>query len=363
VPDSGGPLQIALPDQGLVLHLGERETLLLPDVLPDMRNFPDLGTVVLQRSPVRALMASGNFPLATRLVTGADWRHLTEARTVLTAGGPESFDNNVVAITGVYRHVDRRLFAVYYAEDNLRPGFYASQGLAVSSDEGNSWTKLGQIITGAKSKEWVKALTPGPGGGRAGGALMSGAVVSADGGWWYVYFTTRFRAELPNLFITMARARLNGATPAPGSFFKYHDGRFDQPGLGGMESPVLSLESDSLNVADPHVIWSPALRQYVMTLDLVSWPELQNQVPLRRSGVAIAFSGDGLRWSKPTKLFTDYTVPRIGRSMSWEATVVLDRDDGLEGWLLYSYTPRFGSPPNNLPHYLVGRRLRFERHR
>jgi len=365
VPDSGGPIQIALPDQGLVLDLGPREDLLLPDVLPGMRHFPDIGTVVLQRSPLRALMAAGNFPLPTRLVTGSDWKHLTEARPVFLAGGKGSFDNGGTAITGVYHHSDGRLFATYYAEDqeamplnNGLPGFYASNGLAVSSDEGNSWTKLGQIITSARSKEWAQAVTP-----PTGGAGTSSAVLSADGAWWYVYYTERFRAEFPFIHITMARADVREGVPAPGRFFKYHNGAFEEGGLGGRESPVVTLETDSLNVSDPHVLWMASLKKYVMTLDIMNRPENLGQAPLRLDGEGIAFSVDGIHWSKPQRLFTDYTVPIPGHSLSWESTIVLDRDDGLEGWLLYSYSPRWGSPPDNLPHYLVGRRVRFERRR
>jgi hypothetical protein len=61
-------------------------------------------------------------------------------------------------------------------------------------------------------------------------------------------------------------------------------------------------------------------------------------------------------------MLVDYAVPLEGRSLSWEATLILDSDDGLEGWLLYAYSPRWGhTPTGNLPHYLVGRRTRFER--
>ena len=100
-----------------------------------------------------------------------------------------------------------------------------------------------------------------------------------------------------------------------------------------------------------------------MTLDVRYRPEHLDQAPLRQSGVAIACSGDGIHWTPPTKRFTDYTVPIRGHSLSAQATVVLDRDDGMEGWLLYAHSPRFGGPPGNVPHYLVGRRLRFERRR
>jgi hypothetical protein len=309
-------------------------------------------------------MAAGNIPLPTQLVTGTDWRHLTSARPVLTPGAKDEFDNGGVAITGVYRHRDGKLFGVYYSEDHggvtsrgtPYPGFYASNALAVSSDNGETWTKLGRIITSARSKEWViENRLP------AGGAGTSSAVLSPDGAYWYVYYTEWFRAEYPFLHICVARHRVSAGAPEPGSFLKYHDGAFNEPGIGGLDSPVLSLESDSLNVGNPHVTWIGALNRYVMTVDILNRSENQQRTPLRKDGTGISFSRDGIRWSSPRQLWVDYTVPIQGKSLSWQATLVLDSDDALAGWLLYSHSLRWGLPPAGIPHYLVGRRIRFQR--
>jgi hypothetical protein len=197
-------------------------------------------------------------------------------------------------------------------------------------------------------------------GSLAGGAGTSSAVLSPDEAYWYVYYTEWFRAEYPFLHICVARHRVNAGAPAQGSFLKYYDGVFDQPGIGGLDSPVLSLASDSLNVSSPHVTWVGSLNRYVMTVDILNRPENQHRTPLKRDGTGISFSRDGIRWSRPRQLWVDYTVPIQDKSLSWQATLVLDNDDALDGWLLYSHSPKWGNPPGGIPHHLVGRRIRFQ---
>jgi hypothetical protein len=370
--DSGDPLEIAFPGQRLALHLGPRETLLEPEKLKGLSYFPDMATVVLDRSPVRALVAGGA-PSCAILVTGPDWKHLTSARKVLSPGGPGTFDNSYVGITGLYRHADGKLYAIYYCEDQEGmpvlgpqhggiPGFYASQGLAVSTDNGESWKKLGQVITSSKPKDWT--FYPGQ---SDRGAGVSGTVVTADGRWWYVYYEEHSRADDEGknreVQICLARCPVGDKAPAPGSFVKYHNGEFSTPGLGGLDTPVLSAQADDQAQAlMPHVVYMPALKKYVMILSINYWKEYIEKTGLKKSGSYIAFSDDGIRWSPPQRLLVDWAVPLEGRSLSWEATLVLDRDDGLDGWLLYAYSPRWGhTQSGNIPHYLVGRRVRFER--
>jgi hypothetical protein len=243
--------------------------------------FPDMATVVLDRAPVRALVTAGT---RTMLVTGPDWKHLTSAREVLAPGGAGQFDNGYVGVTGVYRHADATWFAIYYAEDHEGmpklpsehggiPGFYASQGLAASTDSGESRKKLGQVITSLKPKDWI--AFPGQ---ADRGAGESGTVVTPDGQWLYVYYTEHSRVDNRGVQVCLARCRVGDKAPSPGSFFKYHDGAFGQPGIGGLDTPVLSsYADDQADAIYPHVVYMPALKKYVMILSITllsrkGWP-------------------------------------------------------------------------------------------
>jgi hypothetical protein len=359
--DSGEALDLALPEAGLSLHLGPREMLVRPGQF-GLNYFPDMATIVLERTPLRALVTAGT---KTMLVEGFDWRHLRSVREVLSPGGPGQFDNGYTGITGLYPHADGTWYAIYYAEDHEGmpplpggiPGFYASQGLAASKDQGNTWKKLGQAISSCKPKDWTRFD------GQADrGAGESGTVVTPDGQWLYVYYTEHSRVNDRGVQICLARSRVGDVAPSPTSFFKYHEGGFGQPGLGGQDTPVLSAHSDDQAEAMyPHVVYLPAVQKYVMILSVNYWKEYVNKTGLSKSGIYIAFSEDGIRWSTPHRLLVDNAVPLEGQTLSWEATLVPEREDALEGWLLYAYSPRWGHiATDNVPHYLVGRRARFE---
>ena len=80
---------------------------------------------------------------------------------------------------------------------------------------------------------------------------------------------------------------------------------------------------------------------------------------LERSSIHSSYSDDGISWSNPEPLIIDNAVPQFGRSLSWEATIVWDQGSGTDGWLVYSYTPKWGQG-NFSGHsysYMVGRRI------
>jgi hypothetical protein len=93
-----------------------------------------------------------------------------------------------------------------------------------------------------------------------------------------------------------------------------------------------------------------------MIYDIDAYKERMSGQPPASSGVYAAWSQDGLAWSKPTRLIADQSVPQTGKSVSWEASVVWDDESQTHGYLLYGYSPSWGS----VPHFLVGRRLSIE---
>jgi hypothetical protein len=88
--------------------------------------------------------------------------------------------------------------------------------------------------------------------------------------------------------------------------------------------------------------------------------ESDNGSPPIKSGIYLALSDDGIKWSKPAKLASAYSLRMLGLSISIKATIILDSQDGLDGWLVYAYIPKFtnGALPGTL-HYMAGRRIQF----
>jgi len=346
----------------VVVELGPREALLGNDAL-GLRYFPDESVVLLERHPrLRLIVVAAN---TSYLVEGSNLRNLEHATPVLGPGPPGSFDNGYAGIGGVYRRDDGALYAFYHAEDqedmpslpSHAPGFYASIGAAVSSDAGSTWEKLGPVITSAKPKSW--SVRPNQGDK---GAAVPSVVLDRDGTHLLAYYTEHSGVDGRGPPICVARADLREGPPVPGRWRKYHAGRFDEPGLGGLDTPILPPTA-----GQPHVVFSQTLDRFVMAMIGVWWREMHEDdtsarqplaVPLEHSGIYIAFSRDGIAWSEPEPLFVDYSLPRLGKSLSWTPTLLWDEGSSTEGWLVYAHSPRWGHRFGEQPHFMVGRRVR-----
>ena len=129
--------------------------------------------------------------------------------------------------------------------------------LASSNDQGRSWTCAGEIITSSNASEpmhwegknyWDEA--------RGDPALF------VDTDYFYVYYNARWVSrDDPNVCyagVRVARCRLADKM-APGSWAKWYQGRWDQPGLAGYDSDVFNENySDTATV-----FWSRSRKCYV----------------------------------------------------------------------------------------------------
>ncbi len=346
----------------ITAQLGEPRVL-IPNKGLGLKYFPDEAIAIVQREPqLRLLLTAG---VSSWLVQGADIENLRMARQVLTPGPKGSFDGGYAGISGAYLHTDGKLYAIYHAEDQEGmpglpgdiPGFYCSLALAVSPDLGETWAKLGPIVTSNMGKEWV-AYT-----GQADrGVGEPGIVVEKGGSHLLAYYTDHSRQDGRGVQICLARAPISRGAPGPGAWRKYFDGGFSEPGLGGRETPVLSARHlDGADAIQAHPVYSDALRKYVMVFNVNCWKEYMFDDKPKYSGIYVAYSDDGIRWSAPEPLIIDYAVPVVGRSVSWQASLVWDPDSTLAGWLIYSHSDKWGHEEagTGTPHYMVGRRIRF----
>ncbi len=352
----------ALSPADISITLGERKTLLSSGGL-GLDYFPDEAAVVLSKKPVYRILITA--AKATFLVEGSDIEHLTNSREVLRPGKPGTFDNGYAGISGAYQYSNNCWIAVYHAEDQEGmppigggiPGFYARIGLALSTNNGETWEKAGPVITSSKPKEWTYYS------GQADrGAAEPGLVLETNGVYLYAYYTELSRQDGRGEQVCLARACITKGIPMPGSWKKYYNGSFSQPGIGGLDTPVLSaMKHDKAEAIFPHVFYSKYIGKYVMTLNINYWKEYYYNTGLKNSGIYISYSDNGIEWSEPEMLIRDYAVAMPGKSLSWQSAIIFDSDEGREGWLVYGYTPRWGHKYNNsgTPHYMAGSRISF----
>jgi len=340
---------------GLTVNLGERTELLPPGAL-GLRYLPDEATSVVARHPkLQLLMAAGP---TSYLVSGDSLEHLTDAQDVMGPGDAGSFDNGYAGMAGLHPLGDGTLFAIYHAEDHENlpqltggiPGYYGAVGSSRSSDGGLTWQKLGPVITSAMGKDWAAY----PNQGDRGTATPS-LVADRSGRYLYVYYDEHSRVNNRGVIIGLARTEPAGNDPTQWQWTKYYQGGFTQPGLAGLETPVVTLTNLGADALQAHVVFSADLDRYVMILGVSYIDEYVDGAPLTRSGMYLSFSKDGIEWAAPERLIADYAVPLDGQSLSWEGTLLWDEGSGLAGWLVYSFTPNWGTQAP----FMNGRRLSF----
>jgi len=363
---SGGH-QDVVPPQPLpnkTVTLGPQQTL-LPDGSFGLEAFPDEAVAVIQRVPTwKMLVASG---ISTYLLEGTSLLNITSARLVLWPGDPGSFDNGYAGSAGAYLHTGGKLYMIYHGEDQEGmpplaggtgiPGFYASVGLAVSSDNGDTWEKLGPVITSNKPKEWTYYE-----GQDSRGAGVPSLVKEKTGRYLYLYYTEFSRVGGRGVQVCLARCDIQQNAPTPGTWKKYYAGDFGEPGIAGLDTVVMSaLDMNQGEAMMAHVVYSNLLQKYVMVFNIDCWRELSNNGTPQTTGMYISYSTDGIVWSKPEALFIDYCIAQMGKSLSWEPTIIWDDDTDQTGWLVYGYTEHWGYHYNNSgnTHYMVGRRISF----
>ena len=175
------------------------------------------------------------------------------------------------------------------------PGFYCRVFLASSADGGSNWQKLGPVIQSSKPKDWTAFK------GQADrGSGDPGLVADKNGKFVYIYYTEHSRVDNRGVQICMARAALDGNDSFGLVFYKYYNGAFGEPGIGGKDTPLFSLPGGSTaETEEGHVAYSPFLKKYIMTLGVDYWQEFVKNTGLARSGLYISYSDDGVKWTEP----------------------------------------------------------------
>lgn len=175
------------------------------------------------------------------------------------------------------------LLLFYHAEkwvkDNWRV-FYSLLGMAKSTDGGEVWTDLGEIITPSIRFDSSFQTTLDIGGG-------SFLVID---GYFYVYYKDQLQSGKV-IHIAGARARVSDvvATAINGDtvsrWNKYYSGSWDEPGLGGRSSP---LEVTNAFSSWGDVSYNAYLGKYIMVTSGSPWPA---------TDLYLLESADGISWS------------------------------------------------------------------
>jgi hypothetical protein len=226
------------------------------------------------------------------------------------------------------------LLLVYHAEINTvsTQSFYSVLALAKSTDDGLTWTDLGEIIRLNQAyREDLDGFDIGD----------PPLAVSPDGKYFYIYFrdwlangtthwgNTLTLASVARAPIAEVFAEAFGPKPHAALFQKYYAGDWRlQPGIGGFST---DLNPTAPYAGELQVAYNSDLKRYVMIID---------------EGVLFAYaeSIDGLHWTTPVLLYqfsgqpNTYVMP-VGKG---EDPHILGR----QFYLFYTYGGAGGWPKN-----------------
>lgn len=334
---------------------------IFPDGYHGLRGFPDEPLSVLSRRPFIYLMVAND---STVLMSGRTLETATPKTVVLAPGKQGEFDDGYAGIGTVFKQ-GATLFGFYHAEEHFgeihnprlracNPTInYWSIGLAVSTDRGRTFRKRGQILSSSTPKGTDKRRIQGVG--------VVSVCPEHTGKYLYAYYADVSGVNDRDV-VCMARCPVDDVGK-PNSWRKLHKGAFREPGLGGKDDPVLEDTFQFAGQSAPHVAYIPSMKKYIMLCDVISPLEVASQTKKRESGIYLAHSDDGVAWSVPQPVFNILTVPVEGREYGAHPGLLIEKSDSetVEGWLVYTYSPRYGGNSPNSMHHMARRRFRLVR--
>jgi hypothetical protein len=207
-------------------------------------------------------------------------------------------------IEATYKQEDEGLLYAWYhlepagvCED--KPLTAPQIGMVVSHDNGLNWVDLGIILTAPDGS--LDCDTPNR--YFAGGNGDFSVILDRRREFFYFLIST-YPRDVSQQGVAIARMRYEDLVEPLGKVWKWYNGTWREPGLGGRVTPVLPVAVDwnSVDVDahwGPSVHWNTHLQQYVMLLNRAidkDW---------RQEGVYISFNSDvsdPQGWTDPVKL-------------------------------------------------------------
>jgi hypothetical protein len=234
-----------------------------------------------------------------------------------SGSGTTAFDADYAAPGTVFPAANGTdLLMIYHGENHLFNGvvsrttpFYATVGLARSSDGGTTWARQGAIIRGADAQPNVAPTALGF------GALTPSAIVA--NGFIYTFYTYDPVTGAPDFgpgLIHVSRAPVS-SDGAPGSWMTYDGGAFSQPALGGAGSGVIP-NGNGIPCTAPQrhagISYNTYLKSYLLTY-------------LCNEGWFYSTSSDLTTWTTPIQ-FEIAPVPNNhllkGSELDWFPTLI-----------------------------------------
>ena len=263
---------------------------------------------------------------------GQDVSSMSSSMVVISEGESGSFDNGGAWLMSVFRQNQDTLIGFYHAEDHEfasdpSSDFIAWKSIALckSYDNGSTWHKQGQIITSSTPKPDLPTW-----GGNGDHCVIWDTINSR----WICFYQEHY--------LMMAVSYDQNANP--GSWLKYYNGEYTEPGLDGENSPIPALINHP--GGNPSVHYNTYLQFWVML-----WHTWEGHSEYPKS-IWLSTSTDLISWTNPMIVINSESNERY-----WYPTIIGNTDVEAEqtAILYYAHFPDI----NNWERSFVKRSITF----
>ena len=335
------------PQREVEAKIGRR-VIVIPDGTDGLHYFPDGPLSFLSTRPLRFFMTVSN---RTVLVSGRDFGNLASQEEIMGPSGSGP-DANYAGVYSIWRRAPQdQVVAIYHGENhdgmgkmkgNDINGAVWSVCLALIDPTSGQVDRRGEILRADKPKRPITGKPHEIAALQIQGLGEPCMTPDRDGKFLLCYYTEASNRLDRRVCICVARSPTEESA-APGSWKKYYQGSWDESGLGGHETPVLTAEGG--DVGQSFVTFVKPWDRYVIVFCHQGFEDYQAG-QAKQSGVYVATSQDGAQWTAPQRVMAAMTVPKTGRSFVQHPTLVVTSatKTSIQGHLYYAFSPRWPTP-------------------
>ena len=199
-----------------------------------------------------------------------------------------------------HKAADGKLYMWYHNELPGWPGRTAPRiGTMVSTDNGLNWHDMGIVLeapAGSNKPDTANTYFMGGNGDFC-------AVADREREYFYFFIST-YHKNKAEQGVSAARMRYEDRDDPAGKVFKWHRGKWNEPGTGGNVTPIFPAAID-WHTPDADAFWGPSVHY---NTHLESWVMVLNRAKDKdwtQDGIYISFNkdiGNPDGWTKPVKI-------------------------------------------------------------
>lgn len=299
--------------------------------------FNDITVGVISNSSnnLKIITAAGT---RSYVFTGTSLSNINQV-TEVASPQENTFYSNYVGLGQLIKDSNNTIYSVFHSEQhdgsilpgNI-PGFYASVGLGISYDNGETFQLNSEpLIQNTFDINYDNGFGDG-------GLGEPSVTFSKDRSEVFVYYVDHNRSGRGvNICMVKFIVDESGIPDFSTCYYLNENNQFSSNVIRSKEVVAGIGYADAIF---PHVTYNSFIDKYVMVYSLNHYGEFHNGSILpSESGIYYRESIDGINWDEqPIKLITDWSIPYSfdNHSFAWHPNLIYSNDSQSEGYLVYS---------------------------